>query len=53
MLHIQYRDDIGFVDVEVDDCGVSFLNGTAYFTDGNGADHEVPCSEIGCIYREV
>lgn len=48
---ITYRDDIGMVQVTVGG-GIDFLNGEAYFDDGE-QDYRIPIASILQIQEEV
>lgn len=49
-MNITYRDEVGYITVEVDiEYGVSFCDGTAYFTDTNGNDYEIPMAHLMSI----
>ena len=45
MLHIVYRDNIGIVSEQVDDYGISFGDGYAYFDVGNKTP-KIPVTNI-------
>lgn len=46
-MYIKYRDDLGYVVEKVDEDGVSFLEGFAYFN-----DRKVNCDNIELIIME-
>ena len=50
-LVVMYRDEIGTVCVEVDDSGVDFLEGVAFFSDGR-TDYEIPVNHVVRIAKE-
>lgn len=44
-MYITYRDELGLVLVEVDEYGIGFVDGLAYFGDGI-RDYKIPVSSI-------
>ena len=48
-MSIIFRDELGTLIVAVDDNGISFADGTAYFTGKDGTDYSVSIWEILCI----
>lgn len=50
-MKIMYRDELGCIVVNVDDSGVSFANGYAYFTTVNGDDRIVPLDDVAAVWR--
>jgi hypothetical protein len=49
-MKIVYRDALGYVTVIVDESGIQFLNGTAFFSDEDGNDYMVEIENIVEIY---
>lgn len=47
-MKITFRDKFGAVVVEVDEQGISFLEGCAYFSDGN-KDYKVFACDLLCV----
>lgn len=45
---IRYRDQHGGVIIEVDQSGISFMDGKAYFSDGK-TDYQIPVEHIDYI----
>ena len=50
-MKLVYRDDIGVVVMKVDESGIDFLGGTAFFGDGE-RDYRVPVESIVRIEEE-
>ncbi len=48
---INFRDHIGYIQVAVNEYGISFdaEKGTAIFEDGNGNEYRIPVSDICSI----
>ena len=46
---IVFRDEIGEISVEVDGCGVQFLDGIAYFSDATEKEYRIPMENLVAI----
>lgn len=45
-MFIMFRDKIGCVTVEVDNSGINFDDGKAFFSDANGKDYVMPMENV-------
>lgn len=54
-MYITYRDELGEVLVTVDEDGISFVNGTAYFSssiEDDNTEYAIPVTDIISIFGE-
>ena len=50
---VTYRDELGVVSVEIDkEYGVVFVDGKAYFTDGNDENYSISIGHLTSITEE-
>lgn len=50
-MYIIYRDEIGLQYVELDENGVAFCDGFAYFSSTDGKENKIPVSALEEIRR--
>lgn len=46
---VVWRDMLGYLQIEVDEYGIQFLDGYAHFSDDDGHEYQVPVEDMVAI----
>lgn len=52
MMHIIYRDETGYVDIELNEQGIDFAGEYAYFCDAENVDYRININQIARAYND-